>query len=363
MQAGTSSARLDSPRRCGGQRRFAASFAAAVLLLAVAAAPLAAQDDPRQAADGASALFLQHGAVAVVGASGGAAQALPSLPGSYFRTVEALADGWLVTGAIESAAGRELLLLRQREGKIESLSPPRGEGRLRGNAIALLDAGRLAGLAWLEGDRFDRLGVFAAVWDGTGWGEPEKVAPGLDSQVALAGAALADGSWLLAWSAFDGEDDETVWSLRREGRWGAPQRLHEDNKVPDITPALIATDAGALVAWSWFDGNDYRMRGARFDGADWTLSEPFGARGSLEPGFTAWDGVARLLYQTVAPATWAVVEYDRAGIAVRRGEAPEPAMVRPLLTVAGARADAALVWPGGENDESREVALSWEPIP
>ena len=175
---------------------------------------------------------------------------------------------------------------------------------------------------------------------------------------------MDDGSWLLVWAAVDGEDDEILWSVRREEIWSNPARVHRDNSVPDVTPALVAIDGGALAAWSWFDGNDYRLRQARFDGESWGEPEVFGEKGSLEPGYTVHGESVRLLYRTIAPPTWTVVELDRTGTKSRRAIWTGDIDERPLV-LAGDEVEAGLRWPqgAGESDADRQQAVPWKAKP
>lgn len=43
--------------------------------------------------------------------------------------------------------------------------------------------------------------------------------------------------------------------------------MADDNRVPGITPDLVATTGGALIAWSRYHlGDGYRVHLSRFDG-------------------------------------------------------------------------------------------------
>ena len=156
---------------------------------------------------------------------------------------------------------------------------------------ALVEAGELVGLVWLEGSDASALGVRAAAWNGTGFAAAEWVAAPIDgSQLALSAAVLGDGSWLLVWSAFDGGDDEIRWSRRDGEAWSAPARLHAENRVPDITPVVAATADGAIAAWSRYDAGSYRGRVMRFDAATgWRDEERIGGPHSVFPFFAADD--------------------------------------------------------------------------
>jgi len=192
--------------------------------------------------------------------------------GATLETTATLDSGWLAAGTqptgpeTKPASARDLLLLTGNGQTVSTLPAPPGKtAALRQEPLPLIENGRLTGLVWLEGESRRSLGVRFAVWTGTGWDTPEVVAPpGPGSQLALTAARLRNGTWLLAWSAFDGHDDEIVWSRRVHGAWSRPQRVAADNRVPDITPALTAASAAgdsALLAWSRYDAalGEYRV--------------------------------------------------------------------------------------------------------
>lgn len=269
--------------------------------------------------------------------------------GSVDYSSLALVDvGWAAAGGYQADDGHTRLVV-QRGGAaaVRSLPEPPGQhGRLRVGPVLLVDGGRLAGLAWLEGDDYRSLAVLAAPWDGAGWGAVERVAPpGPGSQVALTGAVLADGSWMLAWSAYDGGDDEIVWARRVAGSWLPSARLSPDNGVPDVTPALVATRDGALIAWSRYDGDQYRLRLARFDGEAWRDDRWVGPTASLFPSFSGDPGQPRLLYRDARAGVWSLLELDPRGEErARRSTAPEASRLRPV--VAGEGESVRLLWPG-----------------
>jgi acyl-CoA thioesterase-1 len=310
------------------------------LISLIVAMPLAAP---------AAARSSESAAPRLAAAGGGARLELPSgeqvdlalPPGAALETVQALGGGWIAAGTAASDGGkvRELLLLSgggaRRLSTPESrpmaggtagvamLPPPGGRiGRLRAEPLPLVEDGRLAGLIWLEGDDLRSLAVRYASWNGAAWDEPRAISPaGRGSQLALTAARLADGSWLLAWSAFDGHDDEIVWSRGSEGDWTRPQRL-TDNQVPDITPALAAAGRGALVAWSQLAGDGYRLLVARFQDGRWGEPAAVAPGGSLYPSFepSPQAGRLRLRFRTAQPRGWAAIELDAGGRPLRRAE-------------------------------------------
>jgi acyl-CoA thioesterase-1 len=377
-----------------------AALAAAVILAQLAAtapARAAASDLPlhlHAAADGAR-LELPNGELVAL--------ALP--PGARLDAAAPLAGGWIAAGTAPAAGGpggtggpagtsvaggggRDLLLLAG--GTRPGILRPPGEriGKLLAEPLPLVAGGRLAGLAWLEGDDPRALGVRYAAWNGAGWSAPRTIsAPGQGSQLALAACRLADGSWLLAWSAFDGHDDEIVWSVGGNatgtGTWTPPRKLTA-NRVPDITPVLAPAGSGALIAWSQLAGDGYRLLVARY--RDGFFGEPVVAApgGSLYPSFESSPGTDRhrLLYRTAQPRGWAALELDAAGRPRRVASAPDPsqgteaggsgaragtgdgagaaagALDRP--TLAGGANRAIFSWPGG-GPERTSAWQAWQP--
>jgi hypothetical protein len=336
----------------------------AMILLMVSSS--AGAGDLVQATTDGDLYLLGRGEDARLGGVGAVEQALNLPAGSRIYHLAATVEGWVATGSQPSDDGFDLLIVHERAGERVLLpAPPDPSGRYRVQAVALVDDGHLAGVAWIEGDQQDVFEVKAAVWDGANFAPPEVVSPaGPGAQLALAGAVLGDGSWLLIWAAVDGEDDEIMWSVRREEGWSPPTRLHRDNRVPDIAPALVAIDGGALATWSWFDGNDYRLRQARFDGDSWSEPDAFGEKGSLEPGFTVHGESLRLLYQTIDPPTWTVVELDRTGTRIKQAIWRGDIVDRPLV-LAGDEVAAGLRWPQGAEGSAaeREQAVPWEAEP
>jgi hypothetical protein len=291
---------------------------------------------------------------------------LPLAEGAELAAADETRTGWIAAGTRPAAGGlgREIFLLSGQGERSSALpAPPGGRGLLRQEPTPLVADGELAGLAWLEGKGARTLGVWVAPWEGAAWGEPRRIAaPGPGSQLALAAAPLADGSWLLAWSAYDGNDDDIVWSRGRladPASWSAPKRAAADNRVPDITPALTAVPGGALLAWSTYDGEEYRTVVARFERGRFTAPEGIGGRGLLYPTFEADGGTAggaQLLVRSAGRSRgWELWQLDAAArprhrAALRQQSDEESA--RPAVSVSSDGASVSLRWPG----RSRELA-------
>lgn len=285
---------------------------------------------------------------------------------TVLSTLASIDTGWLTGGSAPNATGgRNLVLFRGNDQRSQPLAEPPGqEGAIRQSPVLLVEGGRLAGIAWLEGDDPRSLSVRAAAWKGQGWGQNwgsiQQVShPGPGSQLALAGAVLDDGSWLLTWSAFDGTADEIVWSRRVGETWLPVSRLSKPNAVPDITPALTATPGGgALAAWSRYDGQGYQLRLARFDPArgEWRDERAAAPSGSVFPVFAGGPDGARLLYQNAAPRGWSVLDLDRQGRTVAKASVSST-LGRPLLAFGGGKVR--MRWPS----EKREVSARLEKTP
>jgi hypothetical protein len=322
-------------------------------LAAAAPARAAASELPlhlRAAADGAR-LELPNGELVSL--------ALP--PGARLDAAAPLSGGWIAAGTAPTSGsagaaggagggGRDLLLLVG--GPRPGILPPPGgrSGKLLAEPLPLVAGGRLAGLAWLEGDDPRALGVRYAAWNGAGWSAPRTIsAPGQGSQLALAACRLADGSWLLAWSAFNGTADEIVWSQKVGVSWLPVRRLSAPNPVPNITPALTATAwGGALIAWSRFDGRGYQMRMARFERGEWVGEHAAGPSGSLYPSFLAASDRPRLLYLDAGARAWSVLDMDATGKVLAKASVPAPSrsLSRPIVdSLGGSNSSVRLRWP------------------
>jgi hypothetical protein len=356
--------------RAIGARAFPSSF---VLLLGLgpAIAGVAGSAGVASASAVASASEIRQPAVFHSGPAGPAGRVAslelasgeritPPLPaGAELANAAALGEhGWVVT----AVRAQEIVVLTGDITSAATLPAPPVASRLRREPLPLVEDGHLGGLVWLEGDSPRTLAVRYARFNGIGWEAPRTIAaPGPGSQLALAAARLADNTWLLAWSAFDGHDDEIVWSRQAaDGTWSAPRRVAADNDVPDITPALTATADGALLAWSRFDGNGYRVVTAHFHAGRWEKPVAAASSGSFFPAFQATGSTARwLLYQTAAPQGWAALEVDGTGKTGRSARVATASGVAngetPVVEAAPDHAGVSFRWPA----TGEERAASW----
>jgi hypothetical protein len=323
------------------------------VLLAPLTALACAAAIPAQAAGSPGPVLLVDGGGARLELSSGARVTVQLPTGAALGTAVSLESGWLAAGTrpVAGAPGDRELLLVIGDAKTSSTLPvPAGKAAaLREQPVPLVEDGELAGLVWLEGGSRQSFAVKTAAWNGMSWEAPRTISPpGPGSQLALTAARLRSGDWLLAWSAFDGQDDEIVWSRGSDGVWSRPRRAAADNAVPDITPALTAAGSGALLAWSRYDAGlgEYVVVVSRFTGGHWGAPRTAGPPGSLYPTFEAALDGPLLLYRTAAPRGWEALELDAAGRAVRRAVLPQTAAAESARPVAAANpAGVAFRWP------------------
>ena len=283
---------------------------------------------------------------------------LPTADGRRYETLVIVDSEWLTTGTIEDDQGTRIFLLQGDRGEWRHHSAPGGRLQSRWGARPLVEAGRLRGLIWIEGASPSTAGVRFSAWDGSLWTPPDWISPpGSGSQLAASLAALPDRRWLAIWTSFDGEDDEVLFSEWADGAWTAPARVADDNRVPDITPALAPTYNGAVAAWSSYDGSDYRVRISTFVDGVWSLPQWLGEAGSVFPSFV-FDGADEradfeLLFRTVSTDAWSLVELDSTGSIRRRIASSSGSRGRPIVRRSAA-GDLHLEWPRLERLERQE---------
>lgn len=276
-------------------------------------------------------------------------------PEEELTAIVETASGWVAAGVRRELESDALFLVAQGTSGVERMSAPRRRQPLQLRPVLLVRGGELVGAAWLEGPDHRSLAVRFAEWTGLDWGATETVArPGPGSQTGLTGVALASGEILLAWSRFDGRDDEIFWSRRENRGWSRAARLGSNNATPDVTPALAASGRGAILVWSRLEDSEYRLLTSRFLSGDWTPERPIGGPGSLFPSWIEREGRLYALYRSARPRGWSVTEFDEKAPAARQAFIEAPSAARPILTPTeqGARFE----WTSGE----RGATSRWE---
>jgi hypothetical protein len=281
------------------------------------------------------------------------------LPLSTQVAIESLAGDQrsAVIAGVESVGGRDRIHVVEVENdRPQALAAPQTTGATILQPTALVGPNGLESLIWIEGADSQSGAVKSAFFRDGAWSEPTTVAPsGQGTQIALRAQRLRDGSYLAVWAAFDGEDDEIVWS-RFTGSW-SPVRALSANKVPDITPDLLATADGALVVWSFYDGNDYRLGASHFTNNVWSERRTFGGKGAVMPRLQASAGGAVAVARQALPRQWVAFELDAQARLGRSAATPVERLEHPLPTAdaLGVR----LEWPAA-GQEALVRSLTWQ---
>lgn len=245
-----------------------------------------------------------------------------------------LRTGWAAAGrTLDGGASRLLVVTSDRQGFRRLELPVEEPVALQLRPRLLVDGGELSGVAWLEGPTPRQTVVKARSWSGADWGEATTVGPrAKGSQTGLVAATLKNRTELLLWSAFDGYDDELLFSESRNGTWTTPRRVAPGNRVPDVAPALIANRAGALAAWSRQGDDGYEVVVSRYRRGGW--SAPKSIASGLFPQFVRRADRSFLVYRTAQPRGWGVIELASSGRPLRSSSVLATAPERPALDFA-----------------------------
>lgn len=254
-----------------------------------------------------------------------------TLPSELTATSVATLGGSVVVAGELEGGGISLVVGGMDKVLREVPSPPTGADPR--TPVAISDGQTLLALGWLAGGQ-RHADVEAAAWNGERWERTTLIAPGSRTQLALSGAATADGRAVIAWSAYDGEDDEILWSRHDSAGWSAPRRVGADDQVPDIVPALGRVGGELHLAWSEWDGDAYRLRLARLEGDQWRVIATLPERGAFAARFES-DGV--LSYRDGEGAAWVVRELAGDGSTARlsKSAGPGDADARPRVLGTG----------------------------
>lgn len=259
--------------------------------------------------------------------------------------------GWVTAGFRPDDRGSALIVLESAAGDTASRLPPlRRSGALQLVPVLLDRDGELAGAAWLEGDSQRELFVRFAEWTGAGWGPVETVSrPRRGSQTGLVGTTLRNGEVILAWSRYDGSDDEIYWSRRDGGAWSRPERVGPNNRAPDISPAIARSGRGALLVWARMDGGHYHVVSRKFRGGEWKRERRVGSAGSVLPTLVRSSEGLLAVFRTAAPRGWTVAELESRSGAVRRARVDSREPRRPVVASLEP-AGPVLRWPDAVSD-------------
>ncbi len=284
--------------------------------------------------------------------------ALPLPKGSRVSDLRTAATDWYAAAVSHDSGRPQIRLFKSLDSDLITLPAPAvAPVKEINQPIFVADKTGIRGLVWLAGDAHHQHAVQAARWINGSWGQTETISPpGKGTQIALSTAVLGDDSWLVVWAAFDGQDDEILWSRTTAEGWSKPQSIAVDNSVPDITPSLYPTADGALVAWSRYDGHAYRVNVARFDGTTWSQPRLAGPSGSTAAVFSDANE-PYLIYRRPAEGAWAVMALDPTGSVHHEASIAVPDTRRPVLANV-TREAVTLEWPSIEK-QGVSAPLPW----
>ncbi|MFN7971206.1 MAG: hypothetical protein U0166_02485 [Acidobacteriota bacterium] len=164
-------------------------------------------------------------------------------------------------------------------------------------------------VAWVDGSMGDD-NIVVSRFEGGVFTRPERVsAPDATEDLVPQIAFDLTGTPVVVWSGRVGEAlDDVLWSRRDGQMWSPEARLHAENQVPDVTPALGRDGTGNLwVAWSSLeDKTAYQVFAARLDGKAWlpTVRVSQGTGAATLPRIVgAEDGVVVLWNQNDGAAS------------------------------------------------------------
>jgi hypothetical protein len=287
---------------------------------------------------------------------------LKRLPVRRDETLSSIAEietGWVLTGTKDSISRREIVMIAVEGSGARRLAAPGGQSEpFRVRPAAVLGPGsELEGLAWLEGPDLRSLSVRFARRQPSEWSEVVEIAPATrGSQSGLTATAMSDRSWLLVWSAFDGNDDDLFFSRMIGDSVSRPARLTR-NSVPDVMPSLVASDDGALLAWSQLEDGDYRVKVSRFDGVAWSAPRTHGLPGAQQAELSRQNNQLRLVYRQAWPREWIVSEISNSGRTERRANFSVSSNSRPVFTTS-VGGTVQMRWPRVGSREAK-----WTPVP
>lgn len=293
--------------------------------------PLSAHE-PLQSRDGVVRLSSDANGARVIDERGSSTP-LALAEGVVAEDLAAMRTGWLLAGHELRGGETELYLRRLDAGGLRKYPVPGYRtGVHRTSPVLMTVDGELSGMVWLEGNSRQAYGVLASRWLGITWSEPTVLAPpDRGARLALDATVLDDGSWLVVWADWDGEDDEIVFSIVT-GDGATPPRPLTDNTVPDILPTVLATAEGAVVAWNTFDGDGYRVTVLGRREGRWLEARRLDPE-TYFPYLVRDEEIVHLLYFERRPeaTAWVVAELDDEGRVARRGRVVSDRRERPLL--------------------------------
>ena len=116
---------------------------------------------------------------------------------------------------------------------------------------------------WIFWSHFDgkTFSIQYAYWTGINW-SPAFNLEQADNRwdTSIEAVFTSEGHIWAAWSWEDGNDDEIVFSYYNGTSWNTKKRIHENNSIPDIDPAIgLDSNQEPVIVWLRYNDNHYRL--------------------------------------------------------------------------------------------------------
>ncbi len=106
------------------------------------------------------------------------------------------------------------------------------------------------------------------------WHDPESLTTTTKNNIAPFLLLDKDGIPFVVWSGNNDDDDDIYFSRFVKKNWQAAQRIHPDNSVPDILPALNLDAQKSLhVTWEQYSPSGYILVSMVWNGSAWVDEE------------------------------------------------------------------------------------------
>ena len=139
------------------------------------------------------------------------------------------------------------------------------------SAISSGDDGRI----WAVWSRQDKKKSFLefTIFSSSKWVKPRKINTGLDNNKSVTVIVDKNNIPWIAWAGVEDKYPDVFWSRWNGQRWDLPVKVHADNDVPDINPALVLDDSGYInLSWQTFADGKYVTVSKTWDGQQWQVS-------------------------------------------------------------------------------------------
>lgn len=128
------------------------------------------------------------------------------------------------------------------------------------------------GKNWAVWSHQNKAGSFLqfAVYNSTQWSTPLQIDTEMNTNTASAIIVGSDNIPVIAWTGIDNLYPDIFWSRWNGKSWDLPQKVHVDNEVPDLQPALYLDTSGNIaLSWQTFLNGKYVEVVKMFQDGQW----------------------------------------------------------------------------------------------